>query len=205
MVVKPEESSGGNGGGSGTDTNTSPSPPLQRTSTTDASESSSIIITASTPTLPHTTTDCENCSTRIKDLEDRNRELSTRNAGLVLQLTNQGKYIDELLGKNKDLEEVLAVRTHTSIKSAEELMHKSTDGYQRLEFPVPFELLRRHMVYFNGINGPPPDGVWFNGKFNHKTGRVVDVRIGRTNDTDTTEGSRRTYLKDDTLNDMTGD
>jgi hypothetical protein len=187
VAIKPEETSGGNGGGSDTYTNTSPSPSLQRTSTTDASEPSSIIITAST--LPHTTSVCENCSARIKELEDMNRKQSTRNAELDLQLTNQGKYIDELLGKNKELEQALAV---SSMKSAEELMHTSTDWYQQSEFSVPFEPLRRHMVFFNGINGPPPDRVWFNGKFNRKTGEVIDVRIGRRTDTDITDNSRMT-------------
>jgi hypothetical protein len=90
-----------------------------------------------------------------------------------------------------ELEE--AVRAHTSIKSAEELMHTSTDGYQQVEFSVPFELLRRRMVHPNGkLNGPSPDRVWFNGKFSYKTGKVVEVRIGRTTDTDTTDASRMT-------------
>jgi hypothetical protein len=48
------------------------------------------------------------------------------------------------------------------------------------------------MVYFNGINGAIPDRVWFKGRFNHKTGEVVDVRIGRTSDTDTRDVSRMT-------------
>ncbi|MGC2575694.1 MAG: hypothetical protein WA364_29670, partial [Candidatus Nitrosopolaris sp.] len=94
--------------------------------------------------------------------------------------------------KIMELEEALAVRTHTSIKSSEELIQRSTDGYQQFEGAVPFELLRRHMVYFNGINGPVPDRVWFNGKFNHKTGEVFDVQIGRRTDTDSTDNSRMT-------------
>ena len=89
-----------------------------------------------------------------------------------------------------ELEET--VRAHTFIKSAEELMHKSTDGYQQLEFSVSCELLRQHMVYFNGINGAIPDRVWFNGKFNHKTGEVVNVRIVGRTDTDSTDTSRMT-------------
>ena len=89
-----------------------------------------------------------------------------------------------------ELEEV--VRTHTSIKSAEELKRRSIDAYQQSEFSVPYEPLRRHMVYFNGINGAIPDRVWFNGKFNRKTGEMVDVRIGRTNGTDGTDVSRMT-------------
>src|SRR5215469_8224679 len=80
----------------------------------------------------------------------------------------------------------VAVRAHTFIKSAEELMQRSTDSYQPVELSVPFEPLRRHMVYSNGINGPLQDSVWFNGKFNYKTGKVVDVRIGKITDTDTT-------------------
>ena len=91
-----------------------------------------------------------------------------------------------------ELEEALAVRTHTSIISAEELMYRSTDGRQQFEFYLPFEVLRRHMLYFNGINGPLPDTVWFNGKFNFKTREVIDVRIGRRTDTDITDNSRMT-------------
>jgi hypothetical protein len=94
--------------------------------------------------------------------------------------------------KIMELEEALAVRTHTSIKSAEELMQRSTDGYQPVEISVPFEPLRRHMAYSNGINGPLPESVWVNGKFNHKTGEVFDVRIGRLTDTESAEDSRRT-------------
>ena len=101
----------------------------------------------------------------------------------------QQKY-EEVQLKLVDYEDV--VRRHTLIKSAEELMRRSTDGYQHFEFSVPSEPLRRHIVYFNGINGAIPDRVWFNGKFNHKTGIVVDVRIGRTTDTDTTDVSRMT-------------
>jgi hypothetical protein len=62
--------------------------------------------------------------------------------------------------KIMELEEALAVRTHTSIKSAEELMQRSTDGYQPVEISVPFEPLRRHMAYSNRINGPLPESVW---------------------------------------------
>ena len=91
--------------------------------------------------------------------------------------------------KIMELEEALAVRTHTSIKSAEELMRRSTDGYQHFELSVPFERLRRHMLY--PVNKTLQDKVWINGKFNHKTGEVVDVRMGRTTDTDT-ERSRMT-------------
>ena len=47
-----------------------------------------------------------------------------------------------------ELEEL--VRAHTLIKSAEELMRRSTDGYQHFEFSVPSEPIRRHIVYFNG-------------------------------------------------------
>jgi hypothetical protein len=94
------------------------------------------------------------------------------------------KHCQAKAAKIMELEEALAVRTDTSIKSAE-VLYRSTNGSQRCEFSVPFESLRRHMVYFNW-NGPPPDRVWFTGRFNHKTGKVVDVRIGRPTDTDTT-------------------
>jgi uncharacterized membrane-anchored protein YhcB (DUF1043 family) len=74
-----------------------------------------------------------------------------------------------------ELEEI--IRAHIPIKRTEELMHSSTDSYQQFEFSLPSEPLRRHMVY--PVNKTLPDKVWFNGKFNHKTGEVVDVRIGR--------------------------
>jgi hypothetical protein len=55
---------------------------------------------------------CENCSAgdiRIKKLEDENRELRIRcqwaesnNTKLVLQLTRQGRYINELLGQDQN-------------------------------------------------------------------------------------------------------
>jgi hypothetical protein len=66
--------------------------------------------------------------------------------------------------KIMELEEV--VRAHTSIKSAEELRHTSTDGYRELQFSIEFETLRQHMVY--PVNKTLPDRVWFNGKFNPK-------------------------------------
>jgi hypothetical protein len=51
--------------------------------------------------------------------------------------------------------------------------------------------------------------VWLTGKFNHKTGEVVDVQIGKTIDTDTPEIKQESktavVLKDDTLDDITGD
>jgi hypothetical protein len=48
--------------------------------------------------------------------------------------------------------------------------------------------------------------VWFTVKHDPKTGEVIDVRIGRITDTDPTEEtSDLTQLKDDTLNDITGD
>jgi hypothetical protein len=90
--------------------------------------------------------------------------------------------------KIMELEEV--VRAHTSIKSAEELRYTTTDGYQQLQFSIEFETLRQHMVY--PVNKTLPDRVWFNGKFDHRTGKVVDVRMGRTTGTDTTDASRMT-------------
>ncbi|MGC2682495.1 MAG: hypothetical protein WA323_11545 [Candidatus Nitrosopolaris sp.] len=48
------------------------------------------------------------------------------------------------------------------------------------------------------MNGPVPDRVWFNGKFNHKTAKVVDVRIGRTTDTDTTDAKNQSKTSDST-------
>jgi hypothetical protein len=80
------------------------------------------LLTAS-PTLPHVEEDltssgsmgkspCENYSAkafRIKKLEDENRELHIRcqraesnNTELVLQLTRQGKYINEILNQDKE-------------------------------------------------------------------------------------------------------
>ena len=113
---------------------------------------------------------------------------------------------EQLQSKLEDYEEV--VMTHTPIKSAEELMHRSTDGYHQFEFSFPFESLRQYMITTFNSNSSP-NRVWFNGKFNHETGEVFDIRIGRITDTDTTEAKKESktsvVLKDDTLNDMTGD
>jgi hypothetical protein len=114
--------------------------------------------------------------------EERESHRKCKNCEILQQ-----KY-EQLQSKLQGYEEV--VRTHTSIKTAKEL-YRSTDGYQQFEFSVPFELLRRHMVYSNGINGPLPVSIWFNGKFD-RNGKMVDVRIGKITDTDTTEGSRMT-------------
>jgi hypothetical protein len=61
----------------------------------------------------------------------------------------QQKY-EQLQSKLEDYEEVL--KTHTFIKSAEELMHRSTDGYQQFEFSPPFEPLRQHMIAISNSN-----------------------------------------------------
>jgi hypothetical protein len=116
---------------------------------------------------------------------------------------------EQLQSKLEDYEEV--VRTHTSIKSAEELMHRSTDGFQQFEFSVPSEPLRQHMIAAFNSNRSETFKVWFNVRHNPETGEVIDVRIGRITDTDTTEVKNKgktsdsTQLKDDTLNDITGD
>jgi hypothetical protein len=107
----------------------------------------------------------------------------------------QQKY-EQLQSKLQGYEEL--VRTRTSIKTAKEL-YRSSDGYQQFEFSVPFEQLRQHMIApFNSNRSM--NRVWFTGKFNHETGEVVDVRIGKTIDADTTE-----IKKDDTSNDITRD
>jgi hypothetical protein len=51
------------------------------------------------------------------------------------------------------------------------------------------------------------DRVWFTGKLNRETGKVVDVRMGKTIDTRDIKKESKTsaVLKDDTLNDITGD
>jgi hypothetical protein len=117
----------------------------------------------------------------------------------------QQKY-ELLQSKLQGYEEV--VRTHTSIKSAKELIYRSTDGYQQFEFSVSFESLRQHMIAAFNSNSSV-NRVWFTGKFNHRTGEVVDVRIGKTIDTDTLEIKQESktavILKDDTLDDITGD
>ena len=117
----------------------------------------------------------------------------------------QEKY-EQLQSKLQGYEE--AVRTHTSIKTAKELIYRSTDGYQRFEFSAPFEPLRQHMIAAFNSNSSV-NRVWFTGKFNHKTGEVVDVLIGKITDTDITEVERESktpiVLKDDTSNDITAD
>ena len=117
----------------------------------------------------------------------------------------QQKY-EQLQSKLQGYEEV--VRTHTSVKTAKELIYRSSDGYQQFEFSVSFESLRQHMIAAFNSNSSV-NRVWFTGKFNHRTGEVVDVRIGKTIDTDTLEIKQESktavILKDDTLDDITGD
>jgi hypothetical protein len=111
----------------------------------------------------------------------------------------QQKY-EELQLKLADYEDV--VRTHTSIKTAEEIIHRS-DGHLPFEFSVPFEPLHQHMITTINSNRSV-DRVWFTGKLNYETGKVVDVRIGKT--IDTTDVSKASVVtNDDTLNDITGD
>jgi len=74
-------------------------------------------------------------------------------------------------------------------------------GYLPFEFSVPFEPLHQHMITTINSNRSV-SRIWFTGKFNQETGKVVDVRIG----TDITDISKTSaVLKDDTLNDITGD
>jgi hypothetical protein len=115
----------------------------------------------------------------------------------------QQKY-EQLQSKLQGYEEV--VRTHTSIKTAKEL-YRSTDGYQQLEFSVPFESLRQHMIASFNSNRSM-NRVWFTGKFNHETGEVIDVQIGKITGTNTTEikqESKTSVILNDTLDDITGD
>ena len=79
----------------------------------------------------------------------------------------------------------------------------SKSGSTVFEFSIPFEPLRQHMnASFNSNNSA--NRVWFTGKFNHKTGEVVDIRIGKITDTNTTdvkkESKTSVVLEDDTLN-----
>lgn len=115
----------------------------------------------------------------------------------------QQKY-EELRLKLADYEDV--VRTHTSIKTAEEIIHRNADGYVQFEFSVPFEPLHQHMITTINSNRSV-DRVWFTGKLNRETGKVVDVRMGKTIDTRDIKKESKTsaVLKDDTLNDITGD
>jgi hypothetical protein len=113
---------------------------------------------------------------------------------------------EQLQLKIEDYEDV--VRIHTSITTAEEITYSITDGYLHFEFSVPFEPLRLHMISASNSNRPV-DRVWFTGKLNHETGNVVDVRIGKTTDSDTMdvkkESKTSVVTNDDTLNDITGD
>ncbi len=117
----------------------------------------------------------------------------------------QQKY-ELLQSKLQCYEEV--VRTQTSIKTAKELMHTSTDGYQQFEFSVPFESLRQHMIAAFNSNRSV-NRICFTGKYNHKTGDVADILIGEITDTNTTEikqeNKTSVVLKNDTLDDTTGD
>jgi hypothetical protein len=117
----------------------------------------------------------------------------------------QQKY-EQLQSKLQGYKE--AVRVQTSIKTAKELFYRSADGYQQFEFSVPLEPLRQHIIAAFNSNSRV-NRVWFTGKFNHKTGEVVDIQIGKITHTNTTEAKKESktsvVLKDDTLNDTTGD
>lgn len=96
---------------------------------------------------------------------------------------------EELQSELEGYKEVVRIQTKTSIKTAKELY--STDDYHQIEFSVPFEPLHQHMIAAFNSNSSV-NTVWFTGKFHTKTGEVVDVRIGRTTDTDTIDVSRMT-------------
>jgi hypothetical protein len=134
------------------------------------------------------------------DDEERENQRKCKNCEILQQKNEQ------LQSKLQGYEEV--VRARTSIKTAKELIYRSTDGYQQFEFSVPFEPLRQQMIAaFNSDRSV--NRVWFTGKFNQKTGEVVDIQIGKITDTNTTEirqeSKTSVVLEDDTLNDITGD
>ena len=136
--VQPEENLAkaqevGSGNGTRIDTDTSPPQPEQSANTI-TSEPGSTTASHTSPqsfdthetgedSMSPRSTDkssaCENCSAkdiRIKKLEDGNRELGIRchraesdNTKLVLQLTSQGKYINELLNQGQDKDPATAV------------------------------------------------------------------------------------------------
>jgi hypothetical protein len=136
-------------------------------------------------------------NTELSGVEEKEREShrKCKNCEILQQ-----KY-EQLQSKLQGYKE--AVRTQTSIKTAKELIYRSADGYQRFEFSAPFEPLRQHMIAAFNSNSSV-NRVWFNAKFNHKTGEVVDVRIGKTMDTPDVNKTS-VVTNDDTLNDITRD
>ncbi|MGB8935131.1 MAG: hypothetical protein WCC17_08505 [Candidatus Nitrosopolaris sp.] len=133
--------------------------------------------------------------------EEEERESHRRCANCEIL---QQKY-EQLQSKLQGYE---VVRTQTSIKTAKELIYRSTDGYQHFEFSAPFEQLHQHMIAAFNSNSSM-NRVWFTGKFNYETREVVDVLIGMITDSNTTEikpeSKTSVVPKDDTLNDITGD
>jgi hypothetical protein len=69
---------------------------------------------------------------------------------------------------------------------ANDRINVEISGSTAVEFSVPFESLRQRMTAAFDSNNSV-NRVWFTGKFIHKTGEVVDIRIGEITDTNTTK------------------
>jgi hypothetical protein len=129
---------------------------LVQTSGEDATVKESPLMTTS-PTLPDThdpssgsmgKSPCENYSAkafRIKKLEDENRELHIRcqraesnNTELVLQLTRQGKYINEILNQDKDRRSQPSSTTNVNLMShpSEKYIQQECTGCLELQDEV---------------------------------------------------------------------
>ena len=131
----------------------------------------------------------------------------SRPQSMVVAKTCDGRSVTEI---EKEVGNGLDTSPPQSKRSANDGINVdiSKCGSTAVEFSVPFEPLHQQMIAaFNSNNSV--NRVWFTGKFNHKTGEVIDIRIGKITDTNTTavkkESKTSVVLKDDTLNDITGD
>ncbi len=76
--------------------------------------------------------------------------------------------------KLEEYEEVIKI--HTSITTAEQILHKSNQDYAESEFSVLLEPLRQHVIAAFNSNRSV-ERVWFTAKLNNQTGKIMDVRI----------------------------
>lgn len=114
-------------------------------------------------------TNQQNTDDKVSGIDEaQGQESKCSNCDLV-----QKKYEQSQL---KLLEYEDVVRTQTSIRTAEEITHRCSDGYLQFQFSIPFEPLRLHMVSSCNLN-KSVDRIWFTGKLNPETAKVVNVQV----------------------------
>jgi hypothetical protein len=123
---------------------------------------------------------CEHCSTKdatIMELEQALKNLKTINSGTGnhIEASSAHSMSYNSFDNSELSREEEERKSHRKCKNCEILQQK----YEQLQSKLQGY---KEAVWFR---------IWFNGKFD-RNGKVVDVRIGKITDTDTTEGSRMT-------------